>query len=257
MPFHEPTASVVFRNVGFTYKAGLPPALEDVSFAISQNTTVGICGPAGAGKSTLVRLLARCLDPTTGSITLHGVDLRSYSLPEISHTISLIPRYPLLFSGTVADNIAYSRLKVSADEIAAAAAAVNIHHLIVRNRHGYATHIGDRGCLLTGSQRQLIALAREHLKNPRLLVLDDPMAMSVNGVDSDVMYAIKRISRNRTTFIVSRNLGVLAHCDLILNLEHGHLISVNADADAAAYPAENSPHSVQQARAFPFSVSTA
>ncbi len=242
MPFQEPTASVVFRNVGFTYKGGLLPALEGVSFAISRNTTVGICGPAGAGKSTLVRLLARCSDPTRGSIAVQGMDVRHYTLAEIRHIISLIPRHPLLFSGTIGDNIAYSRLIVNADEIAAAATAVNIHHLIMRNRYGYNMQIGDRGCLLTGSQRQLIALAREHLKNPQLLVFDDPMAMSVDGIDNDVLAAIKRVSRNRTTFIVSRNLGVLAHCDLILKLEQGHLVSVNADVDAAAYAPEKPTH---------------
>jgi ABC-type multidrug transport system fused ATPase/permease subunit len=185
-----------------------------------------------------MRLLARCCDPTSGTITLHGINLRRYSLAEIRSTVSFLPRHPLLFSGTIGDNIAYSRLQVSPDEIVAAAKAVEIHHLIVRNRRGYDAQIGDRGCLLTGSQRQLIALAREYLKNPRLLVLDDPMAMSVNGVDNDVLQAIKRISRNRTSFVASRDLDNLAHCDLILKIEHGRLVSVNADVDAAAYLSE-------------------
>ena len=188
-----------------------------------------------------MQLLARCCDPTDGAIALHGVNLRHYSLAEIRSTVSFVPRYPLLFSGSIGDNIAYTRLQVSPDEIVAAAKAVNIHHLIVQNRRGYDVQIGDRGCLLTGSQRQLIALAREYLNNPRLLILDDPMAMSVDGVDNDVLRAIKLISRNRTTFVASRELDNLAHCDLILRIEHGRLVSVNADVDAAAYVAEALP----------------
>lgn len=239
---HDSVASVVFRNVGLTYRPGSTPALEDVSFAIPHGTSVGIYGPGGSGKSTLMRLLARCYDPSRGAIALHGVNLRHYSLAQVRSTVSFVPRHPLLFSGSIGDNIAYSRLQVSRDEIVAAARAVDIHRFIVRNPCGYDVQIGDRGCLLTGSQRQLVALAREYLKNPQLLVLDDPMAMSVDGIDNDVLQAIKRISRNRTTFVASRDLDNLAHCDLILKIDRGRLVSVNADVDAAASVTEECAH---------------
>jgi ABC-type multidrug transport system fused ATPase/permease subunit len=245
---YDSIASVVFRNVGLTYCPGSTPALEDVSFAIPHGTSVGIYGPGGSGKSTLMRLLARCYDPTSGAIALHGVNLRHYSLAQVRSTVSFLPRYPLLFSGTIGDNIAYSRLQVSRDEIVAAAKAVDIHRFIVHNPRGYDAQIGNRGCLLTGSQRQLVALAREYLKNPQLLVLDDPMAMSVNGIDNDVLQAIKRISHNRTTFVASRDLQSLAHCDLILKIDRGRLVSVNADVDAAACVTEEFAHATPMKR---------
>ncbi|MGH7731395.1 MAG: ABC transporter ATP-binding protein [Candidatus Eiseniibacteriota bacterium] len=222
---------IEFQDVSFGYAADRP-VLKAVSFAAPAGARVGIAGPTGAGKSTLVGLLLRLYDPTTGRILLDGVDLRDHRLQDLRRQFAMVLQEPVLFSTTVGENIAYARPDAGRDEVIEAAKAAHAHDFIRRLPQGYDTPVGERGMTLSGGERQRISLARAFLRDAPILILDEPTSAVDVRSEALIMEAIGRLMRGRTTFIVAHRLSTLEGCDLRLELEGGRLVSVGAVARA-------------------------
>ena len=179
-PLSRAKGAVEFQGVSFGYKRE-QPILHDVSFAIPAGTRLGIAGKTGAGKSTLVSLLMRFYDPNTGQVLLDGVDVRNYTLADLRHQFAMVMQEPVLFSSSIAENIAYGRPGASRQDIVEAAKVANAHDFIEALPDGYNTRVGERGLCLSGGERQRIALARAFLEDAPLLILDSPRALLTCG----------------------------------------------------------------------------
>ncbi len=223
-PLSRALGAVTFRNVCFAYNKD-QPVLHDISFEISPGTHLGIVGTTGAGKTTLVSLLVRFYDPTTGQILLDGVDLRDYKLADLRDQFAIVLQEPVLFSSSIAENIAYARPGASYHDIVAAAKAANAHEFIVSLPQGYETQVGERGIRLSGGERQRISLARAFLKDAPLLILDEPTSSVDTKTETAVMEAMERLIPGRTTFMIAHRPGTLANCDALLQVEQGRLIA--------------------------------
>jgi ATP-binding cassette subfamily B protein len=223
--------AVAFRDVFFAYDHG-HTILHDLSFDVPPGARVGVAGETGAGKSTLVSLLTRFYDPTSGQILLDGVDLREFRLADLRNQFAIVLQEPVLFSTSIAENIAYGRLGASEEQVVQAAKAANVHEFIVGLPHGYATHVGERGMRLSGGERQRVALARAFLKDAPLLIMDEPTSSVDVRTEAGIMEAIERLVHNRTSFTIAHRLGTLRNCELILVLEGGRLVDATADVPA-------------------------
>jgi ATP-binding cassette subfamily B protein len=211
---------LVFRDVSFAYPDG-PPVLENVSFEVAAGTRLGIAGQTGIGKSTLVSLATRFYDPSEGTILLDGADLRDYRLGDLRDQFGIVLQDSVLFTTTVAENIAYAKPDASPEQIEAAARAANAHDFISRLDKGYDTLVGERGMTLSGGERQRIALARAFLKDAPVLILDEPTSSVDTGTEALIMDAMTRLMRGRTTIMIAHRLSTLAECDQFLLLERG------------------------------------
>jgi ATP-binding cassette subfamily B protein len=214
--------AIAFRQVHFTYDKD-HPILRDVSFEITPGTRVGIAGPTGAGKTTLVSLLMRFYDPVAGQITLDGIDLRDYKLADLRNQFSMVLQDPVLFSTSIAENIAYARPDASEEEIIDAARAANAHTFICNLPDGFDTQVGDRGMRLSGGERQRISLARAFLKDAPILILDEPTSSVDLKTEAGIMEAMERLMSGRTTFMIAHRLSTLENCDVRLELDQGRL----------------------------------
>jgi ATP-binding cassette subfamily B protein len=213
---------VEFRDVSFSYDR-VHPVLRGVSFRIEPGGWLGVAGPTGAGKTTLVSLLARFYDPTGGQILLDGVDLRDYALDDLRRQLTIVLQEPTLLSCSIAQNIAYGRVYATRAEIEAAAAAANAHHFVTALPDGYDTLVGERGMLLSGGERQRIGLARAFIRDAPILVLDEPTSSVDVDTETGIMEAMDRLMAGRTTLIIAHRLRTLETCDLRLELEHGRV----------------------------------
>jgi len=227
-PLGRAIGELAFRNVSFAYSGGQEPVLRDVSFEVSPGMRVGIAGASGAGKTTLMSLLFRFYDPTKGQIFLDGVDLRDYKLADLRNQFSLVLQEPVLFSTTVAENIAYARPEAKEAEIVEAAKAANAHDFIVRLPHGYNTAVGERGMTLSGGERQRIALARAFLKNAPILIFDEPTSSVDLTTESVIMDALERLMRGRTTFLITHRVSTLRKCDVLLEIDYGRVCNISS-----------------------------
>jgi ATP-binding cassette subfamily B protein len=219
--------AVICQNVSFNYSSERH-ALKHISFEIEPGMRVGIAGPTGAGKSTLVNLLLRFYDPTEGRILLDGVDLRDYKLADLRNQSAIVTQDPVLFSCSIAENIAYARPAASMQEILAATKAANIHEFIENLPAGYETQVGERGVRLSGGERQRIALARAFLKNAPILILDEPTSSVDLETEAVIMEAMRNLMQGRTSFLISHRLSPLKDCDTILHIDQGKLIRVSS-----------------------------
>jgi ATP-binding cassette subfamily B protein len=223
-PLRRASGSIEFRGVSFQYESG-PSVLRDVSLTIPGGTRVGIAGPTGAGKTTLISLLLRFFDPQAGAIYLDGVDLRDYRLADLRDQFALVLQEPVLFSTTIAENIAYGRPDARPEEIARAARAANAHDFITALPSGYETHVGERGMTLSGGERQRIALARAFLKDAPILILDEPTSSVDLKSEASIMESLEQLMCGRTAFIIAHRLNTLATCDLRLEIASGRTVS--------------------------------
>jgi ATP-binding cassette subfamily B protein len=226
------SGAIAFRKVSFAYGKDYP-VLRDISFEIHPATRLGIVGATGAGKTTLISLLTRFYDPTAGEILLDGVDLRDYKLSDLRNQFSIVLQEPVLFSTSIAENIAYARSGASEKEIVKAAKAANAHQFISDLPDGYETQVGERGMRLSGGERQRIALARAFLKDAPLLILDEPTSSVDVRTEAEIIEAMGRLMRGRATFMIAHRLSALRGCDLLLVIEHGRLVEVRSDVAAA------------------------
>src|SRR5947209_4267395 len=223
------SGAVAFRDVWFSYD-GEDPALRGISFKLEPGTSLGIAGATGAGKTTLVNLLARFYDPTVGRIELDGIDLRDYRLADLREQFAIVLQEPVLFSTSIAENIAYARPSASRTEIEAAAAAANVHDFISGLPDGYQTPVGERGMRLSGGERQRISLARAFLKDAPVLILDEPTSSLDYKTEAGVLEAMERLMQGRTTFLIAHRLTTLAGCDLQLQVDNGRLLAFESTA---------------------------
>ena len=219
---------IELRGVGYAYANGAT-VLEAIDAQVPAGTRVGIVGRTGAGKTTLVNLLIRFLEPSQGAVLLDGVDLRDWRLEDLRRQFAIVLQEPLLFSTTIAENIAYGRPQASEAEIAAAAQAANAHDFISALPDGYQTQVGERGMMLSGGERQRIALARAFLKDAPVLILDEPTSSVDVQTEAVIIEAMERLMHGRTTFIVAHRLATLRHCDRVYAVQNGRLVSADAD----------------------------
>jgi ATP-binding cassette, subfamily B, bacterial len=240
-PLARARGAIAFEHVSFSY-APDRPVLHDVSFAIAPGTSVGIEGPTGAGKSTLVNLLTRLYDPTGGRILLDGVDLRDYRRDDLRRQFAVVLQESVLFSASIAENIAYALPGASREEIVAAARAANAHEFIERLPRGYDTEVGERGVKLSGGQRQRIALARAFLKDSPVLILDEPTSGVDARTEAAIVEALGRLQEGRTVLIISHRPSAVARCVASLRIERGRVVAdTTRTAAAPGLPAAASP----------------
>jgi ATP-binding cassette, subfamily B, bacterial len=212
-----------FEEVHFEYD-GRPETLKNISLEVRPGQVVAIVGPTGAGKTTLVSLLPRFYDPRQGRIYLDDHDIQELAVKSLREQISLVLQEPLLFSGTIAENIRYGRLEASMEEIMAAATAANAHDFIMRLPQQYETAIGERGAQLSGGERQRISVARAFLKDAPILILDEPTSAVDSKTEVIILDALDRLMIGRTTFMIAHRLSTIRHADLILVIDHGQLV---------------------------------
>ncbi|MBS2961712.1 ABC transporter ATP-binding protein [Actinocrinis puniceicyclus] len=215
---------IEFRDVRFAYSPDAPEALRGVSVLIEPGTTVALVGETGAGKSTLVKLVARYYDPASGAVRVDGVDLREYDLSGYRSRLGVVPQEAYLFPGTVRDAIAYGRPDATDAQVEAAARAVGAHDLVARLHGGYLHQVGERGRNLSAGQRQLLALARAYLVDPDILLLDEATAALDLGTEAAVTRAMDEVARARTTLVVAHRLTTAARADRILVLDEGRVV---------------------------------
>jgi len=191
---------------------------------VPAGTTVALVGHTGAGKSTIAKLIARFYDPTSGSISIDGVDLRNVRQESLRRQLGIVPQEGFLFAGSVADNIAFGRPEASREEIVAAARAVGADEFISELEQGYDTELGERGFRLSLGQRQLVAFARALLADPRILILDEATSSVDIGTERKIEHALRRLLHGRTAFIIAHRLSTIRDASLIVVLEHGLIV---------------------------------
>jgi ATP-binding cassette, subfamily B, bacterial len=214
---------VVFEDVSFSY-AGRVDTLRQVTFRAQAGQIIAIVGPTGAGKTTLISLLPRFYEAQAGQILLDGVDIRRLTLGSLRQQISIVLQEPLLFSGSIRENIAYGRLDAAPEEIVDAAKAANAHDFIMKLPRQYDTELGERGAKLSGGERQRIAVARAFLKDAPILILDEPTSSIDSKTEAVILDALDRLMVGRTTFVIAHRLSTIRQADVILVLDQGRLI---------------------------------
>jgi ABC-type multidrug transport system fused ATPase/permease subunit len=215
--------SVVAKDVGFSYR-GRRETLADVSFEAAPGERVAIVGHTGAGKSTLMSLLIRFYDPAAGAIELDGVDLRDLKLSTLRDQISVVLQEPLLFSGTIEENIRYGKLDATTEQVIDAARAANAHDFISGLPQGYETQLGERGAQLSGGERQRICVARAFLKDAPVLILDEPTSSIDSKTEEVILDALDDLMEGRTSFMIAHRLSTVRHADQILVMQDGRIV---------------------------------
>jgi len=222
-PLPAVAGHVRFEAVRFGYRSG-PDVLHELSLDVPAGTTVALVGHTGAGKSTIAKLLARFYDPRDGRITIDGHDLRDVTQASLRHQLGIVPQEGFLFAGTVTDNIAFGRPGAPAEDVVRAAQTIGAHDFILRLEDGYETQLQERGTRLSLGQRQLVALARALLADPRILILDEATSSVDIGTERKIEQALRTLLAGRTAFVIAHRLSTIRDADLIVVLEHGRVM---------------------------------
>jgi ATP-binding cassette subfamily B protein len=226
---------VVLRDVSFNYPSRpTQQALNGLTGEIHAGQTVAIVGPSGAGKTTLFSLLMRFYAPQHGAVLLDGVSIEHMALSDLRQRIGVVPQEPVVFSGTVMDNIRYGQPDANDKQVHAAAEAAFAHEFIAQLPQGYDTYLGDRGVRLSGGQRQRIAIARAILKNPPLLLLDEATSALDANSERMVQAALETAMQGRTTLVIAHRLATVQRADCIWVLDHGRLVELGTHAELMA-----------------------
>ncbi len=224
IPLPAMRGEVVFEDVSFRYAGAKRDALNDLTFTARPGETIALLGPTGAGKSTIINLLPRFYDTTSGRILIDGHDIRDLKIADLRSQIGTVLQETFLFSVSIAENIAYGRKGASREEVIAAAKAARAHDFISALPEGYETKLGERGVNLSGGQKQRLAIARALLLNPRILILDD----ATSSVDSETEYliqqALQTLMQGRTSFVIAQRLTTIKDADQILVLQDGRIV---------------------------------
>ncbi|MBD2301078.1 ABC transporter ATP-binding protein [Nostoc sp. FACHB-87] len=214
---------VEYRHISFAYKPG-EPVLQDISLLALPGEAIALVGASGAGKTTFVNLLPRFYDPDAGQVLIDDIDIRDVRLHSLRRQIGIVPQETVMFSGTIAQNIAFGQDNFDMDAVIAAAKIANAHQFITQLPEGYQTWVGERGVNLSGGQRQRIAIARAVLLDPQILILDEATSALDSESEALVQEALERLMQNRTVFIIAHRLSTVRRCDRILVLEKGQIM---------------------------------
>ena len=222
-PLPHVEGHVRFENVRFGYGKG-PEVLHGLDLDVPAGTTVALVGHTGAGKSTIAKLLARFYDPREGAITIDGHDLRDVTQASLRRQLGIVPQEGFLFAGTVSENIAFGRPDAPAGDIVSAAETIGAHEFVSHLEDGYDTQLQERGTRLSLGQRQLVALGRALLADPRILILDEATSSVDIGTERKIERALRQLLAGRTAFVIAHRLSTIRDADLIVVLEHGQVI---------------------------------
>ena len=223
IPLPKCDGHIVFEQVDFSYKERTD-TLKDISFEAHAGQVVAVVGPTGAGKTTLISLIPRFYEISSGRVLIDGIDVRDLALKDLRERVSIVLQEPLLFSTTIKDNIRYGQLNATDEQIVAAAEAANAHEFIVRLPQGYDTELGERGARLSGGERQRICVARAFLKDAPILILDEPTSSIDSKTEAVILDALDRLMLGRTTFMIAHRLSTVRKADKILVLDRGRLV---------------------------------
>jgi ATP-binding cassette subfamily B protein len=225
---------VRFDSVTFTYPGASTPALRQVSFVIRPGETVAIVGATGSGKSTVAALVPRFIDPGEGSVAIDGQDVRGVTLASLRRQIGVVFDEPVLFSASVADNIAFGWPDAAFDDIVSAATAAGAHQFIVDLPAGYETRVGEQGFSLSGGQRQRLALARALLGKPRILILDDPLSSVDVRTEAEIEANLAALLGTRTTILIAHRASTVAMSDRVVLIDEGCVVASGSHVDLLA-----------------------
>ena len=217
------TGKVEYRNINFAYNSETP-ILQNMSLLVLPGEMIALVGASGAGKTTLVNLLPRFYDPQAGQILIDGIDIQDVTLNTLRRQIGIVPQETILFSGTIAQNIAFGQSYYELKDVQKAAEIANAHQFISQFPEGYQTWVGERGVNLSGGQKQRIAIARAVLLDPRILILDEATSALDSESEGLVQEALERLMRDRTVFIIAHRLATVRRADRILVLEKGRIV---------------------------------
>jgi subfamily B ATP-binding cassette protein MsbA len=221
--------TIGFEEVGFAYEEG-PAALEALSFEVHRGETVALVGPSGGGKTTILNLIPRFYDPSSGRVTIDGRDVRDVTLASLRDQIALVTQEPFVFDDTVGGNIAYARPGAGQAAIEAAAAAAAAHEFITALPMGYDTRVGEAGARLSGGQRQRIAIARAFLKDAPILLLDEATSALDTESEAQVQAALARLMAGRTTILIAHRLSTVRGADRIYVIDRGRIVETGDHA---------------------------
>jgi ATP-binding cassette subfamily B protein len=230
-------ARLAFSQVGFRHGARAQ-GLEDISFEAAPGTTTALVGPSGAGKTTMVRLALRLVDPQSGAVTLDGVDLRDLARGDLRRAVALVPQDVALFNDTLGANIAFGRADATGEEILAAAEAAELGSFIRTVPGALSVKVGERGLKLSGGERQRVGIARALLADPRLLILDEATSALDGPTEAAIQETLRRVRRNRTTLVVAHRLSTIVDADQILVLREGRIVERGGHAELLARDGE-------------------
>ena len=222
IPLRRARGEIMFQDVSFTYD-GATNVLNHVSLKVASRDRIGLIGRTGAGKTTIISLLTRLYDPTGGTIFLDGINLQDYKLADLRNQFSVVLQEPVLFSRSIAENIAYACPDASLEEVIRAAQLANAHDFIIKLPNGYDTEVGERGNRLSGGERQRISIARAFLKDAPILILDEPTSSVDVTTEENILSAIEHLLQGRTSFIIAHRLSAVKKCDTYLNIDNGHI----------------------------------
>ena len=224
VPLREFREGVRFEDVSFTYDTAEKPAVDHVSFELPRGKTVAVVGGTGSGKTTLGALLARFADPTSGRVTVDGIDLKEIATDDLRRLVGVVTQEAQLFNETIAKNIAYGSPDATEEQIVASAKLANADAFIREQPEGYGRLAGEKGLALSGGERQRVAIARAILRNPPILILDEATSALDTVTEAQVQSALDNLMANRTTFVIAHRLATIRHADLILVMDRGRIV---------------------------------
>jgi ATP-binding cassette subfamily B protein len=219
--------AIAFRNLAFEYEPE-QAVLRDITFQVEPGMCIGIAGPTGAGKTTLMSLLTRLYDPGSGAILLDGIDLRDIKIKDLRKQFAVVLQEPVLFKKSIAENINYAQPGATMEQTIEVAKLANAHEFIMATADGYDTVVGERGMRMSGGERQRISLARAFLKDAPILILDEPTSSVDMRTEAQIMEASKRLMKGRTTFIIAHRPSTLEICDKVLVIDQGRIAAFAA-----------------------------